>query len=212
MGMEDVRFVRFYENGISRYYGTYTAYNGKNIKSQLIETEDFQTFKIRTLYGKAISDRGMALFPEKVNGKFVMVSRQGGEKVQIMFSDNLYRWEEYQTLLEPLYDWELLQLGNCGSPVKTKKGWLLLTHGVGAMRKYVISAVLLDLKDPSVVLGRLKHPLIEPDQTEREGYVPNVVYTCGLLSHGQMLIKPYAVSDSAIGFATIGLNEILNAF
>jgi predicted GH43/DUF377 family glycosyl hydrolase len=212
MGMEDVRFVRFHDNGLTRYYGTYTAYDGRNIKSQLIETEDFQRFKIRTLYGSAVSDKGMALFPEKVNGKYVMVSRQGGEKVQIMFSDNLYRWDRYQSLLEPLYDWELLQLGNCGAPVKTEKGWLLLTHGVGAMRKYVISAVLLDLKDPSVVLGRLEKPLIEADQDEREGYVPNVVYTCGLLLHNNTLIIPYAVSDSAIGFATIALNAILDAF
>ena len=210
MGMEDVRFVKFEDNGISCYYGTYTAYNGHHIKTQLIETKDFDVFKIRTLYGDAISDKGMALFPEKVNGKYVMISRQGGEKINIMFSDDLYVWNEFQTLMEPLYTWELVQLGNCGSPIKTDKGWLLLTHGVGAMRTYVISAILLDLNDPSIIIGRLDKPILEADEAEREGYVPNVVYTCGLLLHGDVLIIPYAVSDSATGFATIELNEILN--
>ncbi|MEP6948742.1 MAG: glycoside hydrolase family 130 protein [Ginsengibacter sp.] len=210
LGMEDVRFVKFEDGDNSCYYGSYTAYDGLNIKTQLIETKDFDEFRIRTLYGNAISDKGMALFPEKVNGKYVMVSRQGGEKINIMFSDDLYVWEEFQTLLEPLYTWEFIQLGNCGSPLKTDEGWLLLTHGVGAMRTYVISAILLDLKDPTIILGRLDKPLIEADETEREGYVPNVVYTCGLLRHGDILIIPYAVSDSATGFATIGLNEILN--
>ena len=210
MGMEDVRFVKFEEGTNSCYYGTYTAYNGHHIKTQLIETKDFDVFKIRTLYGAAVSDKGMALFPEKVNEKYVMISRQGGEKINIMFSDDLYVWEEFQTLMEPLYSWEFVQLGNCGSPVKTDKGWLLLTHGVGAMRTYVISAVLLDLKDPSIILGRLDKPLIKANETEREGYVPNVVYTCGLLQHGDSLMIPYAVSDSATGFVTIQLQEILN--
>ena len=176
----------------------------------MIETKDFDVFKIRTLYGAAISDKGMALFPEKVNGKYVMISRQGGEKINIMFSDDLYYWEHFQVLMEPRFSWELVQLGNCGSPVKTDKGWLLLTHGVGAMRTYVISAILLDLKDPSIILGRLDKPLIEADETEREGYVPNVVYTCGFMLHGNMLIIPYAVSDSATAFATIALDELLN--
>ena len=210
MGMEDVRFVKFEDGNNPCYYGSYTAYDGFHIKTQLIETKDFNVFKIRTLYGAAISDKGMALFPEKVNGKYVMISRQGGEKINIMFSDDLYVWEEVQTLMEPLYTWEFVQLGNCGSPVKTDKGWLLLTHGVGAMRTYVISAILLDLKDPSVIIGRLDKPLIEADESEREGYVPNVVYTCGLLHHGDSLIIPYAVSDSATGFITIKLREILD--
>lgn len=210
MGMEDVRFVKFEDGANSCYYGTYTAYNGHHIKTQLIETKDFDVFKIRTLYGAAVSDKGMALFPEKVNGKYVMISRQGGEKISIMYSDDLYVWDVFQTLMEPLYPWEFVQLGNCGSPVKTDKGWLLLTHGVGAMRTYVISAILLDLEDPSIILGRLDKPLIEANETEREGYVPNVVYTCGLLLHGDSLIIPYAVSDSATGFVTIQLQEILN--
>lgn len=210
MGMEDVRFVKFEDNDNSCYYGTYTAYNGHHIKSQLIETKDFDVFTIRTLYGDAISDKGMALFPEKVNGKYVMISRQGGEKINIMFSDDLYTWNKFQTLIEPLHTWEIVQSGNCGSPIKTDKGWLLLTHGVGAMRTYVISAILLDLNDPSIIIGRLNKPLIAADESEREGYVPNVVYTCGLLRHENLLIIPYAVSDSATGFATIELNEILN--
>ena len=210
MGIEDVRFVKFEDDGNACYYGTYCAYDGLLIKTQLIETKDFDVFKIRTLYGEAISDKGMALFPEKVNGKYVMVSRQGGEKINIMFSDDLYVWDEFQTLMEPMYTWEFVQLGNCGSPVKTDKGWLLLTHGVGPMRTYVISAILLDLKDPSIILGRSDRPFIEADEEEREGYVPNVVYTCGLLLHGDVLIIPYAISDSATGFVTIELNEILN--
>lgn len=210
MGMEDIRFVKFQDGEDAWYYGSYTAYNGKEIKTQLIETDDFNVFKIRSLYGAAVSDKGMALFPEKVNGKYVKIARQGGEKITIMFSDDLYFWDTFQVLMEPRYAWELVQLGNCGSPIKTGKGWLLLTHGVGTMRTYVISAILLDLKDPTIIIARLDKPLIEADELEREGYVPNVVYTCGLLRHGEILIMPYAVSDSATGFVTVHLNEILN--
>ncbi len=210
MGMEDTRFVLFKDGNESYYYGTYTAYDGRNIKTQLIETRDFNEFRIRTLYGAAISNKGMALFPEKVNGKYVMISRQGGEKIYIMFSDDLYVWSDFKLLMEPHYTWELLQLGNCGSPVKTNKGWLLLTHGVGAMRTYVISAILLDLNDPAKIIGRLNRPLIEADENDREGYVPNVVYTCGLMCHNDLLIIPYAVSDSATAFATIKLDDLLN--
>jgi len=211
MGMEDVRLVKFtHDNGDTCYYGTYTAYDGHHIKTQLIETKDFDVFDIRTLSGNAVSDKGMALFPEKIKGKYVMISRQGGEKMQIMFSENLYRWDEYQLLMEPEYPWEMVQLGNCGSPFKTEKGWVLLTHGVGPMRTYVISAILLDLEDPSKIIGRLDHPLIKADEKEREGYVPNVVYTCGYLPHGSLLLIPYAVSDSATGFVTLDLNELLN--
>lgn len=210
MGMEDLRLVKFQHDGKICYYGTYTAYDGKNIKSQLLETIDFHRFKIRTLYGNAVNDKGMALFPEKINGKFVMISRQGSELMSIMKSDDLYHWENFQLLLEPEFDWEFVQLGNCGSPVKTEKGWLLLTHGVGAMRKYVISAILLDLHDPSIITGRLHKPMICADEEEREGYVPNVVYTCGLLRHGNLLIIPYAISDTATLFASIELEEVLN--
>ena len=210
MGMEDVRFVHFIDGEKDCYYGTYTAYDGRQINTHLIETNNFVDFKIRTLYGAAIADKGMALFPEKVNGQYVMISRQGGEKINIMFSDDVYCWQNFQLLMEPLYEWEMVQLGNCGSPIKTDKGWLLLTHGVGAMRTYVISAILLDLADPSKIIGRLKEPLIQADEKEREGYVPNVVYTCGLLRHADQLLIPYAVSDSATGFMSVGLNELLN--
>ncbi len=210
MGMEDVRFVHFIDGEKDCYYGTYTAYDGRQINTHLIETNNFIDFKIRTLYGAAIADKGMALFPEKVNGQYVMISRQGGEKINIMFSDDVYCWQNFQLLMEPLYEWEMVQLGNCGSPIITDKGWLLLTHGVGAMRTYVISAILLDIADPSKIIGRLKVPLIQADENEREGYVPNVVYTCGLLRHVDQLLIPYAVSDSATGFMSVGLNELLN--
>ena len=212
MGMEDVRFVKFEDAAEVCYYGTYTAYDGKQIRTQLIETKDFKQYKVRTLNGPAVSDKGMALFPEKVNGKYVMISRQGGENINIMFSDDLYCWEKFHVLMEPRYTWEFVQLGNCGSPVRTEKGWLLLTHGVGAMRKYVISAILLDLHDPTQIIGRLDKPLIEADESEREGYVPNVVYTCGCMLHGNLLIIPYAVSDSATGFVTVPLNDLLSEF
>lgn len=212
MGMEDVRFVKFEDATEVSYYGTYTAYNGKQIRTQLIETKDFKQYKVRTLNGPAVSDKGMALFPEKVNGKYVMISRQGGENINIMFSDDLCCWEKFHVLMEPRYTWEFVQLGNCGSPVRTEKGWLLLTHGVGAMRKYVISAILLDLHDPTQIIGRLDKPLIEADESEREGYVPNVVYTCGCMQHGDLLIIPYAVSDSATGFVTVPLNDLLSEF
>ena len=210
MGMEDVRFVHFIDGEKDCYYGTYTAYDGRQINTHLIETNNFVDFKIRTLYGAAIADKGMALFPEKVNGKYVIISRQGGEKISIMFSDDIYCWQNFELLMEPVEEWEMVQLGNCGSPIKTDKGWLLLTHGVGTMRTYVISAILLDLANPSNIIGRLKVPLIQADEKEREGYVPNVVYTCGLLRHADQLLIPYAVSDSATGFMSVGLNELLN--
>ena len=209
-GMEDLRLVRFEDGESSCYYGTYTAYNGKDIKTQLVETKDFNLFKIRTLYGSAIQDKGMALFPEKVKGKYVMISRQGGEKMNIMFSEDLHLWENSKVLMEPQFSWELVQLGNCGSPIKTDKGWLLLIHGVGALRTYVISAILLGLDDPTRIIGRLVKPFIEAEALEREGYVPNVVYTCGFMRHGKLLIIPYALSDSAISFVTLELDEIIN--
>ena len=210
MGMEDLRMVKFNDGENSCYYGTYTAYDGKNIRPMLLETNDFNSFRVRSLYGNAVNDKGMALFPEKVNGKFVMCSRQGSELLSIMFSDDLYKWESYQLLREPEFEWEFVQIGNCGSPIKTDKGWLLLTHGVGAMRKYVISAILLDLNDPSKIIGRLTKPMITAGEGEREGYVPNVVYTCGMLQHEKFLIIPYAVSDFATVFASVEIDEILN--
>lgn len=207
-GMEDARFVPFRLGGKNRYFGTYTAYNGRTIWPQLIETEDFRHFCIRPLFGKAASDKGMALFPEKINGKYAMIGRQGGRSLSFMCSDDIYRWDEYKLLQEPRRDWEMLQMGNCGSPVKTPHGWLLLTHAVGPMRKYVLSLSLLDLHHPDKVIASLDEPLLHPDAEEREGYVPNVLYTCGMLLHGNDLIIPYAMSDSAIGFATVELRDV----
>lgn len=210
MGMEDVRLVLFEDDSGKNYYGTYTAYNGKEIRTQLLETKDFMNFEIHSLTGKAVVDKGMAVFPEKINGKYAIISRQGGENISIMFSDNLLRWEESRLLMEPKYPFEISQIGNCGSPIKTDRGWLLLTHAVGPMRHYTISAALLDLDDPARVISRLDHPLISADDDEREGYVPNVVYSCGGMTHGRMLFIPYAMSDSMSGFARMELNELLD--
>ena len=208
-GLEDVRFTRFENEGSVVYLGTYTAYNGRAIRPQLIETEDFKDFHIRPFYGKAASDKGMALFPEKIDGRYAMIGRQGGRSLSIMYSDNLYFWEDHQPLQHPRRGWEVLQMGNCGSPVKTHAGWLLLTHAVGPMRKYVLSFTLLDLHGPSKVLASLEQPLLSPNAEEREGYVPNVLYTCGLLQHGRNLIIPYAMSDNAVGFATVETEAVI---
>jgi predicted GH43/DUF377 family glycosyl hydrolase len=210
MGMEDVRFVNFIDENNSCFYGTYTAYDGTSIKSQLIETTDFVDFKIRSLYGQSVNDKGMALFPRKINGKYAMISRQGGEDISIMFSDNIHFWNQSKKLQVPLKHWKFTQIGNCGSPIETEYGWLLLTHAVGPLRKYVMSASLLDLEDPSQVLGSLNEPLMTPNDAEREGYVPNVLYTCGAMVHNEELILPYAMSDSSTGFATIPMDQLLN--
>jgi predicted GH43/DUF377 family glycosyl hydrolase len=210
MGMEDVRLVKFSDEKGTRYYGTYTAYDGRNIQSRLLETEDFCSFKIRSLTGASASDKGMGIFPEKIKGKYAIISRQGGENISIMFSDDLYRWDSHKLLMEPLYPFELLQIGNCGSPIKTNKGWLLLTHGVGPVREYFISAVLLDLEDPARVIARLDHPLIAAAGHEREGYVPNVVYSSGGMISGDKLFIPYAMSDSRYRFAWIETDLLLN--
>lgn len=206
-GIEDARFVRCE----GRYYGTYTAYDGRNILPQLIETDDFLTFKFVTPGGNAVRNKGMALFPRKVNGQYLMLGRQDAEKLYLMKSSDVHTWSDPQLLLEPVYPWEWLQIGNCGSPLETEAGWLVLTHGVGPMRHYTISAFLLDKHDPSKVLGRLPVPLIAPNAEEREGYVPNVVYTCGALIHAENLIIPYALSDSAIRFARIPTQDVLAA-
>ncbi|MGD8781087.1 MAG: glycoside hydrolase family 130 protein [Ignavibacteria bacterium] len=210
MGLEDVRFVKFNDNGNSKYYGTYTAYNGKTFGTQIIETHDFKNFEIRTLHGKKVKDKGMALFPRKISGQYVMTSRQDGENLFLMKSDNLYNWNESELLLKPGKPWEFIQLGNCGSPIETEKGWLLITHAVGVFRRYVISAVRLDLENPLKVIASLDEPLIEPNEDEREGYVPNVVYSCGSLVHNKVLIIPYAMSDSSCGFARVQIDDLLN--
>ncbi|UCE56923.1 MAG: glycoside hydrolase family 130 protein [Desulfobacterales bacterium] len=209
-GIEDARFVRFVDDdGDIRYYATFTAYNGRNILPMLLETRDFLKFKMLTLNGDAVRDKGMALFPRKINGKYMMISRQDGENLYIMSSDHIHLWESTQILKRPQYSWEFVQIGNCGSPLETKDGWLLLTHGVGAMRKYCIGASLLDLNDPSRVIGQLEEPIIIPNEYEREGYVPNVVYTCGSIIHNNTLVIPYAVSDTTSGIATIELKPLL---
>ncbi len=209
-GIEDARFVRFIDDdGEFTYYATYTAYNGFDILPQLLETKDFFNFKIRTLNGSAVQNKGMALFPRKVGGKYMMISRQDGENMYIMVSDNIHFWHEAKLLQEPKYTWEFIQIGNCGSPIETDEGWILLTHGVGPMRKYCIGAYLLDLEDPSKVIGRLTKPLLSPTEEEREGYVPNVLYTCGAMMHNGALVIPYSMSDTASGVAVVSVEELL---
>jgi predicted GH43/DUF377 family glycosyl hydrolase len=211
-GIEDARFVRFHqEDGTRMYYATYTAYDGKMILPQFLETPDFLHFKFITLNGPAVQNKGMALFPRKIGGHYAMLSRQDKENIYLMFSDHLHFWHSAQLLLKPKHPWEFIQLGNCGSPIETEAGWLVLSHGVGAMRKYCIGAFLLDRDDPTRVLGRLRAPLIKPNENEREGYVPNVVYSCGSLVHGRKLIIPYAMSDYATTFATLSLDSVLAA-
>ena len=211
-GIEDARFVEFTDDdGSRRYYATYTAFDGAVIFPQLMETDDFLRFRISTLNGPEVKNKGMALFPRKINGQYAMVSRQDGENMYLMFSDMLNFWHSKQVLLKPTYPWEYVQVGNCGSPIETEAGWLMLTHGVGPMRKYAIGAILLDREDPSKVLGRLAQPLLAPDENERAGYVPNVVYSCGAVIHGGRLIIPYAMSDYASTFATVPVADVLNA-
>lgn len=212
MGMEDPRFVKFDSENNYKYFATYTAFNGRTYKPQIIETNDFKDFVIGTIHGKMVKDKGMALFPRKVNGKYLITSRQDGENLYIMESDNLYKWDHAEKLHTPQESWGFVQLGNCGSPIETEEGWLLLTHAVGPLRKYVISAILLDLDKPYKIKGILKEPLLEPDETERDGYVPNVVYSCGSLIHNNYLVIPYAKSDSACGFAKIEFNKLLQKF
>jgi predicted GH43/DUF377 family glycosyl hydrolase len=209
-GIEDARFVRFeHDDGTLTYYATYTAYDGKLILPQFIETPDFLHFKFITLNGPAVQNKGMALFPRKVNGHYAMLSRQDYENIYVMFSDHLHFWHHARLVLKPAFPWEFIQIGNCGSPIETEAGWLVLSHGVGPMRKYCISAFLLDLNDPTRVIGRLRDPLIKADESEREGYVPNVVYSCGSLLRNRKLIIPYAMSDYATTFATVSLDEVL---
>ncbi|KUO60186.1 hypothetical protein APF79_00820 [bacterium BRH_c32] len=208
-GIEDARFVLFEENGWKNYYATYTAYDGHNISTQLLKTEDFLNFTVKKMTGNEIKNKGMALFPRKVNGKYVMLSRQDNENNFIMYSDRVDNWESKELLMEPKYPWEFFQIGNCGSPIETEKGWLCLSHGVGAARRYTIGAFLLDKDNPSKVIGRTKYPLLEPDENERNGYVPNVVYSCGAVQNENDLVIPYAMSDYASSFAIIDINELL---
>ena len=211
-GIEDARFVRFIDDdGTVTYYATYTAYNGHDILPQMIQTKDFLHFHVLTLNGDAVQNKGMALFPRKVGGRFAMLSRQDNENLLIMFSDSPHHWSDPEIIMRPSMLWDLVKVGNCGSPIETEAGWLVLTHGVGPMRKYCIGAILLDLEDPTKLIGALDRPLLSPEGKEREGYVPNVVYSCGGLIHGRELILPYAVSDLASSIATVSLDDLLAA-
>ena len=211
-GIEDARFVCFRnDDGTRIYYATFTAFDGKIVVPELVETSDFLHFRFRTLNGPAAENKGMALFPRKIGGLYAMLSRQDNENIFLTFSDNVHFWNERRLLLKPTFPWELVQIGNCGSPIETEAGWLVLTHGVGPMRKYCIAAFLLDRDDPGKVIGRLREPLLKPNQNEREGYVPNVVYTCGALVHNGDLIMPYGLADYATGFVTVPLAEVLAA-
>ncbi len=211
-GIEDARFVRFREDsGEHVYFATFTAYDGRVIMPELLETSDFLRFRFISLNGPEAENKGMALFPRKVNGAYAMISRQDNENIFLMRSDNVHFWNERRLLLKPAFPWELIQIGNCGSPIETEAGWLVLSHGVGPMRQYSIGAFLLDLEDPSRVIGRLREPMMTPEPSEREGYVPNVVYSCGALLHQGELIIPYGLADHATGFATVALDDVLAA-
>ena len=210
-GIEDARLTRFVDDdGSVTYFGTYTAYNGHNILPQMFETTDFDSIRVHTLNGRYVQNKGLALFPRKVNGFYTMVSRLDGENLFLMKSDNPYFWNSAEKLQGPMYPWEFVQIGNCGPPIETPHGWLLLTHGVGPVRTYCIGAALLDLDNPSRVIGHLEFPLIAPNEQERDGYVPNVVYTCGALEHNGQLIIPYAASDSSTTLATVSMDELMD--
>jgi predicted GH43/DUF377 family glycosyl hydrolase len=210
-GIEDARFVEFNDGAQKAFYATYTAYSGRAIRSELIETADFRSFRMTPLGGSAARNKGMALFPRKIDGRYAMIGRQDNENLYLIYSDDLYTWDGGHAILQPEYPWEFVQIGNCGSPVELDDCWLLLTHGVGPVRKYSIGAVLLDKKDPSKVLARSREPLVRPEPTEREGYVPNVVYTCGVMRHADQIILPYAVSDTFSNFATIKIAALMQA-
>lgn len=210
-GIEDARFVRFIAtDGAVRYYATATAWDGKTVLSQIIETKDFLHFKVRSLNGEAVQNKGMALFPRKIGGRYAMLSRQDNENIYLMYSKTVQFWRDSQLIVKPAYPWEFYQMGNCGSPIETPRGWLVITHGVGAMRRYAIGAMLLDLDDPSLVISRTQHPILVSNENEREGYVPNVVYSCGSMVHNGTLVIPYAMSDYASRIALVDLDRLLH--
>ena len=211
-GLEDLRLVQFrHDDGSLEWLGTYTAYNGSEIRSEILATRDFRAFNLAPMSGSAARNKGMALFPRRVGDQYAMIGRQDGENLFLIRSDRLDQWDEGTLLLTPKYPWEMVQIGNCGAPIELDEGWLLLTHGVGAMRKYSIGAVLLDKDDPSKVIGRSVQPLLSAADEDREGYVPNVVYTCGALRNGSQLFLPYGVADSSVTFAFVDIADLLNA-
>ena len=208
--IEDARFVRFIDDDSTViYYATYTAYNGETVLPQLIETRDFLSFQIITLNGTQAQGKGMALFPRKIRGKYVMLSRQDGENNAIMFSDNLHFWQQVKILQEPEFPHEFVQMGNGGSPIETPEGWLVVTHGVGPLRTYSLGIELLYLDDPTRIISRIDEPILVPNTHEREGYVPNVVYSCGALIHQDELIIPYASGDQRCGIATLQIPQLM---
>ncbi|MEO6113905.1 MAG: glycoside hydrolase family 130 protein [Sphingomicrobium sp.] len=211
-GLEDLRLTQFtHDDGEAEYIGTYTAYSGRDIRSELLRTRDFRKFDLVPISGDASHNKGMALFPRKIGGRYMMVGRQDGQNLFLLSSDDLTTWNGGELLMTPKYPWEFVQIGNCGSPILLDEGWLLLTHGVGAMRQYAIGAVLLDRDDPSKILGRTRYPILTAEDDDRNGYVPNVVYTCGAMKVGDQLFMPYGISDSSIGFAFLPLKELIAA-
>lgn len=210
-GLEDLRLLEFErDSGKSEWVGTYTAYSGRDIRSELLRTRDFRDFTLTPIKGEAGRNKGMALFPRKIDGQYLMIGRQDGKNLYLLRSDTIDHWDGGELLIEPRYPWELVQIGNCGAPIELEEGWLLLTHGVGAMRKYAIGAALLDKADPSKVIGRTQNPILSAADEDREGYVPNVVYTCGAIRVGDDLFLPYGVADSSVCFAFAAIKEILS--
>ena len=211
-GLEDLRLTHFtHDDGSNEFIGTYTAYSGRDIRSELLRTRDFRSAELLPLTGDAARNKGMALFPQKIGGQYLMIGRQDGQNMFLLKSDSLTHWDGGEPLVTPKYAWEFIQMGNCGAPILIDEGWLLLTHGVGAMRQYAIGAVLLDREDPSKILGRTRYPILEAEDDDRNGYVPNVVYTCGAMRVGDQLFMPYGISDSSIGFAFLPLKELVAA-
>jgi predicted GH43/DUF377 family glycosyl hydrolase len=211
-GMEDARFVRFVDDdGSVTFYATYTAYSGSHIRQQLLETVDFQSFTSRPMVGRAAANKGLALFPRRISGRYAVLSRADRESNSIAYSDRPFVWTDARACQRSVEAWEVLQLGNCGSPIETDAGWLVLTHGVGPMRTYRIGALLLDLDDPTKVIGRLREPLLSPAPDEQNGYVPNVVYSCGAIVHADTLVLPYGIGDVSIGFATVAMSDLMSA-
>jgi predicted GH43/DUF377 family glycosyl hydrolase len=210
-GIEDARFVEFIDAGERIFYATYTAYTGRAIRSELIETRDFVTFRMAPLTGTATRNKGMGLFPRRISGHYAMIARQDNENLYLLYSKDLYTWNGGQVILKPQFPWEFVQIGNCGAPIELDEGWLLLTHGVGPVRRYSIGAVLLDKADPTKVLARSSEPLVRPEKSDREGYVPNVVYTCGAMRHNDRVILPYAVSDTYCSVATMKIAALIES-
>ena len=210
-GVEDARFVEFDDKGTKTFYATYTAYTGRSIRSELIETHDFVRFRMTPLGGDAARNKGMALFPRKIGGKYAMIARQDNENLYLIYSDDLYCWNGGEAILKPRFPWEFVQIGNCGSPIELDEGWLLFTHGVGPVRRYSIGAVLLDKANPAKILARSREPLVRPEPSNREGYVPNVVYTCGGMRHNERVVLPYAVSDTFCNVATMKIAALLDS-